>query len=121
MKKLLAALLLLMPMASVADHYDVIEFKLKPTCSMTTYMAIVKEFNMWAKDHGYQTEIAVKIHQADPGTHIWLGLSANAGAFGKAYDSWTAEVAKAGTVPSGLSKRFGECTELVNRRSYDAY
>lgn len=121
MKKLLAAALLLMPMASLADHYDVIEAKFKEGCEFSRYMAIVREFNAWAKDHGYEAEIAIKIHQANPATFIWLGRSANAETFGKAFDTWTAAVATSGSVPAELNKQFRECTEIVNRRSYDAY
>ncbi len=119
MKKLIAALLLLMPMASVADHSDVIEFKL--TCSMDEYMAIVRDFNAWGKDHGYQTEIAVKHFHPNPGTLIWAGRSANAKAFGKAWDSWRNALADPASVPSRLNARFGKCSETVSRRSYDVY
>ena len=45
MKRILAALMVLMPITSIADHLDVIEFKLKDSCSFSSYLAIVKDFN----------------------------------------------------------------------------
>jgi hypothetical protein len=49
MKGLLAALLLTMSMPATADHYDVIEFKLKDGCSLATYLQVVKDVNEWGK------------------------------------------------------------------------
>lgn len=118
-RRLLAALLLLTPVAGVADHVDVIEVKL--TCEMDEYMAVVRDFNAWAEDHGYQAEIAVKHFHADPGTLIWAGRSANAKAFGKAYDAWRNAQADSESVPAKLNARFAECSEIVGRRSYDVY
>lgn len=121
MKKLLAAALLLMPMspALAAEHSDVIEFKL--TCGMDEYMAIVRDFNAWGKDHGYQTEIAVKHFHPNPETLIWAGRSANARTFGKAWDSWRNALADPESVPSKLNARFAKCSDVVSRRSYDVY
>ena len=49
MKKLIAFVLLAFPMASLADYVDVIHGKLNAGCSMSTYLAIVKDFNeQWA-------------------------------------------------------------------------
>ena len=119
MKRLLAAALLLMPMASVADHADIIEFKL--TCDMSEYLAVVRDFNAWGKDYGYQTEIAVKLFHPSLGTMIWHGRSANAKAFGKAWDTWRNALADPDSVPSKLNARFAKCSEIVARRSYDVY
>lgn len=118
-RKLLAAMLLLTPVVGAADHVDVIELKL--TCAMDEYMAIVGDFNAWGKDHGYQTEIAVKHFHSEPGTLIWAGRSANAKAFGKAWDTWRNAQSDPESVPAKLSARFAECSETVGRRSYDVY
>lgn len=119
MKKLIAAALLLMPMASLAEHADIIEFKL--TCDWDEYIAIVRDFNAWGKDHGYQTEIAVKHFHPNPETLIWSGRSASAKAFGKAWDTWRNALADPESVPSKLNARFGKCSDIVSRRSYDVY
>lgn len=119
MRKLLAAMLLLTPVVGAAGHSDVIEIKL--TCEMGEYMAIVRDFNDWGKDHGYQAEVAVKHFHADPGTLIWAGRSANAKAFGKAYDAWRNAQADPESVPAKLNARFAKCSEIVGRRSYDVY
>jgi len=118
-KRLIAALLLSFPMVAAADHSDVIEFKL--TCDFDQYMAIVRDFNAWGKDHGYQTEIAVKHFHPNPGTLIWAGRSANAKAFGKAWDAWRNAMSDPESVPSKLNARFAKCSDIVSRRSYDVY
>jgi len=118
-KRLLAALLLTIPVVAAADHSDVIEFKL--TCDFDEYMAIVRDFNAWGKDHGYQTEIAVKHFHPKPDTLIWAGRSANAKAFGKAWDAWRNALSDPESVPSKINARFAQCSDIVSRRSYDVY
>jgi len=118
-KRLIAALLLSIPVVATADHADVIEFKL--TCDFNEYMAIVQDFNAWGKDHGYQTEIAVKHFHPNPGTLIWAGRSANAKTFGKAWDAWRNAMSDPESVPSKLNARFAKCSDIVSRRSYDVY
>jgi len=118
-KRLLAALLLTIPVVAAADHSDVIEFKL--TCDFDEYMAIVRDFNAWGKDHGYQTEIAIKHFHPKPDTLIWAGRSANAKAFGKAWDTWRNALSDPESVPSKINARFAQCSDIVSRRSYDVY
>ena len=50
MKKILLAAFLLLPLNAVAEHMDVIEFKMLEGCSMDQYMAIVEDFNKWGKE-----------------------------------------------------------------------
>ena len=64
MKRLLAAMLLFLPAVSMADHLDVIEFKLKDGCSFSKYLGIVKDFNEWGKGHGYKAEILMPVQRA---------------------------------------------------------
>jgi len=78
MKQMLAALLLTLSMPAMADHYDVIELKLKDGCSLATYMQVVKDFNEWGKGYGYRAEVANKVQHPDLTTLLWLGRSANA-------------------------------------------
>ena len=42
----------------------------------------------WGKGYGYRAEVANKVHHNDLTTLLWLGRSANAAAFGKAWDTW---------------------------------
>jgi hypothetical protein len=58
MKKLIALFVLAFPMAASADYIDVIAGQLKPGCSMSKYLQIVKDFNeQWAKDYGYKAGV----------------------------------------------------------------
>jgi hypothetical protein len=106
---------------AMADHLDVIEGKLKDGCSFSQYMAVVNDFNAWAKDYGYHAEVAIKLQSADLTTMIWLGRSANAATFGKAWDLWRDGQAKADSMPAKLQARFDACSTNVSRRSYDTY
>jgi hypothetical protein len=90
-------------------------------CSWETYLGVVRDFNEWAKGYGYQTEIAVKLQHTDLTTMIWLGRSANAKTFGKAWDTWRNAQSDPGSTPAKLSARFAKCTTNVGRRSYDVY
>ena len=45
MKKLLCALLLMLPIGAFADHIDVIEVQLNEGCSVSEYVAIKDDFN----------------------------------------------------------------------------
>jgi hypothetical protein len=121
MKRLTAALLLTLSLPATADHYDVIEFKLKDSCDFATYMKVVKDFNEWGKEYGYRTEIANKVQHNDLTTLLWLGRSANAAAFGKAWDAWRDALADANSAPAKLNARFAACSTNVSRRSYDVY
>lgn len=60
MKRLLLGAALLLPTPALAESLDVIQVKLKSTCSLPTYLGIVADFNTsWGKAHGYNTRIAV--------------------------------------------------------------
>jgi hypothetical protein len=56
---MLGAVLLLAPMTATADYVDVIEFNLT-NGAPPEYLFVVRDFNVWAEDTGYQAEIAVK-------------------------------------------------------------
>ena len=53
MKRFLVSVMLLLPLPALADHMDVLEFKLLEGCSLSKYMKIVGDFNDWGK--GYAT------------------------------------------------------------------
>jgi hypothetical protein len=121
MKKILAALLLTLPAATLADSLDVIEFKLKEGCDMPQYMAIVADFNAWAATVGYKAGIMVPIHRANLETMFWLGRASSAEAFGNAWDVWRDAQKDASSVPARLAARFAACSVNLNRSLYDTY
>jgi len=112
----------MLPLPAPAGHLDVIQVKLKDTCSVEKYRAIAKDFNeQWGKANGYQAEVAVSLQSHDLASIFWLGRSANAEAFGKAWDSWRDALADPKSVAGKLSARFTACSENQARRSYDVY
>ena len=121
MKKILLAAFLLLPLNAVAEHMDVIEFKMLEGCSMDQYMAIVKDFNEWGKGYDYKAKIAFPLQSHNLTSVYWLGTSPNAAAFGKAWDAWRDGLADPKSGPSKLSARFAECSENLGRRSYDVF
>ncbi|MBT8099496.1 MAG: hypothetical protein KJO82_07080 [Gammaproteobacteria bacterium] len=121
MRKILIAVALLLPLQAIAEHMDVIEFKLQEGCSVSKYMAIVTDFNKWGKSVGYNAKIAVPLQSHNLESWYWLGTSANAAAFGKAWDTWRDALSNAESDPAKLQARFAECSENLGRRSYDVY
>ena len=121
MKRLVAAVLLFLPVVSMADHLDVIEVKLKDGCSFSKYLAIAKDFNEWGKGHGYKAEVLMPVQRTNLESMFWVGRSANAETFGKAWDSWRDAQAKADSVPAKLAARFSACSTNVSRSGYDTY
>lgn len=121
MRKILLAAFLLLPLNAVAEHMDVIEFKMIEGCSMGQYMAIVEDFNKWGEDYGYQAKIAFPLQSNNLTSVYWLGTSANATAFGKAWDAWRDALGDADSVPAKLAARFAECSENLGRRGYDVF
>jgi hypothetical protein len=110
MKKMIGAMLLLVASASHAGHLDVISFTMSEDCSLAKYLEIVDDFNTWGEAHGYQAEIAVPAFHSNLETIYWLGRSANAEVFGKAFEAWETSLGNASSVPAQLNDRFGECS-----------
>jgi hypothetical protein len=121
MKKMLIAAIFLLPLNALAEHMDVIEFKMIEGCSMEQYMAIVEDFNKWGEDYGYNSKIAFPLQSNNLTSIYWLGTSKNAAAFGKAWDAWRDAQSDADSVPAKLAARFAACTEDLGRRSYDVF
>jgi len=122
MRRLLttALLLVLAPLAASAEYLDVIQAKLKEKCTVATYVAAKNDFNeQWGKSHGYQAEIATAVQSESLGTVYWLGHTASAEAFGRAWDTWRNELSNPKSVASKLNERFEKCTENTARRGYD--
>ena len=122
MKKLLLAAALLLPMSAFGDHLDVIQFKLNEGCTLDTYRAIVKDFNeQWGAKYAYHAEVAVPVQSPDLDSYYWIGRTADAMSFGKAWDTWRNEASDAGSVAGKLLARFVDCSTNVGRRGYDTY
>jgi hypothetical protein len=120
-KKLLALILVACPLTAAADNLDVFEFKLKDGCNFGTYLTIIKDFNAWAKDYGYRAEVLSPIQRMNLETMYWVGRSADAETFGKAWDNWRDSLADPDSVPSKLAVRFDACVINLNRAGYDTY
>lgn len=119
---LLTLAVLLAPICASADHLDVIQSKLKEGCTMDTYVAIKNDFNsQWGKGHGYVAELAMPVTSNDLVSIYWIGRTASAEAFGKAWDIWRTELADPKSVASKLNERFQKCETEVSRDSYDIY
>ena len=122
MKKLLSIALLALPLPSLADYMDVIQFQLNEGCSFDEYMEIVDDFNeQWGKKHDYRSEIAVPIQSHDLVSMYWVGRTKDAATFGKAWDAWRNELEDPDSLASKLWARFRACETNVGRRGYDVY
>lgn len=122
MKRLILTALLICPVVVSADHIDVIEGQMNEGCSPQEYLAIVNDFNEdWGKDNGYQTEIFFPVQSNNMTSFYWVGRSANAAAFGAAFDRWTSDLGDPDSLATGLMARFSECSTTLSRRGYMAY
>ena len=123
MKKLILVVFCWVPYAALADHLDVIQMTIGEDCSVAEYVSIMQDFNeQWAKDYGYVAELAVPLQSQDLVSVFWVGRSANAEAFGKAWDAWRDAQSDADSLAARLQARFNACGELNSaRRSYDTY
>ncbi|MGI9343063.1 MAG: hypothetical protein ACR2QV_09435 [Gammaproteobacteria bacterium] len=122
MKTILTIALFALPLPALADYMDVIEFKLKEGCEFSEYLEIVADFNeQWGSKHAYRSEIAMPVQSNNLETLFWVGRTANAAAFGAAWDAWRDEITDADSLAGKLSARFAKCSENVGRRGYDTY
>lgn len=122
MRKLFWIALLCLPLNAFADHIDVIEVKLHEGCSLSDYLAIKNDFNAnWGSKNGYKAEVLVPIQSQNLVSLFWVGRSANAAAFGKAWDQWRTDLGKPDSVAAGLWARFEACGMNMSRRGYDVY
>lgn len=122
MKGTIFALLLTVSLCANADYIDSIQVQLREDCSLPEYLAIVNDFNKWGEDYGYRTEIAVPLQSNDLNSMYWMGRTANAQAFGKAWDAWRDAQADEKSAPSKLQARLNECANPnVARSGFDVY
>lgn len=121
MKKLLIAALLAASTPAYAEHMDVIGMEMTGKCTMTEFMQIVSDFNVWGKEYGYNAKIATPLQSNNLTTYYWIGASANAAAFGATWDAWRDAQADAKSTPAKLQARFNKCSIDKERRSYDVF
>lgn len=121
MRKWLLCLAVMLPFGVHADFMEVIEVRLKDDCAFADYLQIVQDFNAWARERGYETEIAAPLHSDDVKSLYWMGRTRDAATFGEAWDAWRAALGDPDSEPAKLSARFGECVTNLSRRSYDVY
>ncbi len=123
MKKtvLAAALLAFAATPAQAEYWDVIGFHLKESCPMSKYMSIVKDFNNWGKTQGYVASVLTPVQDGDQSMLYFIGKTANAAAFGSAWDAWRDAQADANSIPAKLQARFNTCSINKTRSGYDAW
>jgi hypothetical protein len=122
MKKLLLIAALLLPGPAMANSLDVITSKLKAGCTFQTYLGITRDFNeTWGKANGYTAEVLLPVHSPDSSMVVWVGNTASAQAFGKAWDTWRNALANPNSVEAKLQARFDACSTQISRASYDSY
>lgn len=121
MKKLLLAAMFAASTPAYAEHMDVIGMEMTGKCTIAEFMQIVSDFNVWGKDYGYHAKVATPLQSDNLTTYYWLGTSANAAAFGAAWDAWRDAQADPKSVPSKLNARFEKCSTNKQRSSYDVF
>lgn len=122
MKKIFLTLMLMVPISAFADHIDVIEVQLKDGCTFAQYLAIKDDFNAkWGSKNGYRSEVFMPIQSQNLVSFYWVGRSASAAAFGKAWDQWRTDLQDANTIAAKLWARFEACSTNMSRRGYDVY
>ena len=114
--------ILALPLVASADHMDVIEVALTEKCTIQEYVAIKDDFNeQWGKNNGYRAEVVVPIQSQNLVSIFWIGRSANAAAYGAAWDTWRDQLEDSNSVAAKLDERFQRCSDNVSRRGYDVY
>jgi hypothetical protein len=122
MRKLVMLAILVAPLTASAEYLDVIQGKLKDKCTLQNYVAMAHDFNdQWGKAHGYTAQIGDPVQSSDIGFVFWVGHTANAEAWGKAWDTWRTELGDPKSVASKLNERFEKCATTEGRRGYDMY
>ena len=106
------------PLIAKADYVDVIEFKLKESCTMAKYMDIVKDFNTLYEPKGYKAEIMSPFYSSNLESFIWVGRTKDIESFGKGSNAYGNAAADANTAEGKLAARFRDCTTSIARRSY---
>ena len=75
----------------------------------------------WGKSHGYRAEIAEPVQSNHLATMFWIGHSASAESFGKAWDTWRTELSDSKSVATKVNERLEKCATNDSRGGYDLY
>lgn len=121
MRAIILSMLLCLPMAASAEYLDVIKFELKEGCTFAQHQEITADFNKWGEQYGYRARVAMPLNGDDLNSLYWLGETADAAAFGKAWDTWRDALSDPGSTPAELWARFEVCSTNVGRWGYDLY
>ena len=116
--KLAIAALLFIPMTASAEYMEVLEQEVKEGCTVAKYQVIIDDFNVWAKDYGYQAKIASPLYTNNFGSVYWIGTAKDTTTFGAAYDAWLDGIKDPKSTPAKLDARMGKCVKLKTRRAY---
>jgi hypothetical protein len=120
MKVLLITALLVLPLTASAEYMDAIEVTINEDCSVAEYVAIKNDFNsQWGEANGYLAEIATPIQGPSLTSVFWVGRTANATAFGQAWDTWRTALEDPESTASKLSARLTKCSTNMNRSGFD--
>ena len=120
---LLIVTLLALPLSAAgAGHMDVIQVKLHEGCSVDDYVRIKNDFNeQWGKSNGYMAEVLVPIQSEDLVSLYWVGRTANAAAYGVAWDAWRDQLTDSKSVAAKLWARIEKCGANQSRSGFDVY
>jgi hypothetical protein len=118
----LVAVPFLFSLSASADHLDVIQMTLNDDCTVEQFVTIANDFNeQWGKKYGYRSEVAVPVQNDDLVSIFWLGRSAGAEAFGKAWDAWRSELTDPKSLASKLQARLSKCSDSESRSGFELY
>ena len=110
--------ILSLPLYATADMWDVLTLELKKKCSLEQLNQLNDDFNAYYKDKGDpQYELLLPLHSPDQGVIFVVGRFPSVEAFGKAQDTFNAEMKQDGSDASNLSERADKCVTLTNRSS----
>jgi hypothetical protein len=119
---ILIVALFVLPLSASADYMDVIQVKLDDKCSVDKYVEIKNDFNeQWGKNNGYMAEVLVPIQNDDLVSLFWVGRTANAAAFGAAWDAWRDQLTDSKSVAAKLWARLQKCAGNQSRSGFDVY
>jgi hypothetical protein len=120
MRAFLVTALLVLPMNVGAEYMDAIEITINEGCTVDEYIAIKNDFNeQWGKANGYLAEVATPVQSQSLTSVFWVGRTANAAAFGKAWDTWRDALADPKSTASKLNARLTKCSTNVQRSGFD--
>lgn len=105
---------------AAAENYDFIAYKMRPGCSVESFMNTVTEFNKYIAPWGYQTTILMPRFSSSWDTWYWMGRTKDAATTNAAITRWNNALKDPNSTESKLMARFNACNEQISRSNYDA-